>query len=88
MPYIGSSGARFHLDGPSGQLPSAAAASSGQRTAYLAVGAALLLSLVALVRLGRAASAAIESINAATPAAALAPTHARLGSLNASFAGG
>lgn len=78
MPYIGSSGAKFHLDGPDAKAGAAARGIEGGRAlAMLTVACALLLSLVALVRLGVAASAAVAAVSSALPAASFAATTAR-----------
>ena len=73
MPYIGSSGAKFHLDGPASRTPP-----PSRTLAYLTIGAALLLSFVALIRLGAAASAAVAAVSSALPASSLgAPSQLR-----------
>ena len=71
MPYIGSSGAKFHLDGPHGS----AKRSNANGLAIIVIAAALLLSVVALVRLGSAASAAVAAVSAATPASTFVPSN-------------
>ena len=72
MPFIGSSGSKFYVDGPN-----AVTGQGGHRAlAYLTIGAALLLSIVALVRLGSAASAAVAAVSSALPAASLSARHA------------
>ena len=73
MPYIGSSGAKFHLDGPG--ATQSRAHNSHAWLAYLTIGAALHLSLVAAIRLGSAASAAVAAVSSALPAASLAARH-------------
>jgi hypothetical protein len=70
MPYIGSSGTKFHLDGPEGserrrqQLQQ----SAPNKLAYVVIASALVLCMIALIRLGAAASASVAAVSAATPA--------------------
>ena len=62
MPFVSSHGGeyRVHIDGPKKQ--------SNTILAYVVIGLAVVLSLVALVRLGSAASAAVASVSGATRA--------------------
>ena len=72
MPYVSSSGRKLYVDGP-------ANTNSTKQVAYVVIAAAMLLSVLALVRLGIAASAAVHAVsNAAVVATA---------SRNASLAG-
>ena len=72
MSGIGSSGTKFYVNGPH-----AVTGQGGHRAlAYITIGAALLLSIVALVRLGSAASAAVAAVSSALPAASLSARHA------------
>ena len=55
MPFVSSSGRKLYIDGPQ---------TTGTRPlAYLVIGAAILLSLFALIRLGNAASAAVAAVS-------------------------
>ena len=63
MPYVSSHGGeyRVHVDGPKRQ-------NSNSILAYVVIGLAVVLSLVTLIRLGSAASAAVASVSGATRA--------------------
>ena len=65
MPFVSSSGTRFHVEGPSRQR---------QTTifAYFIIAGAVVVSLLMLVRLGNAASAAVASVSGASRAATMA----------------
>ena len=68
MPYVSSSGRVFHVDGPAGGSSSADAGSKHHQQRLLAYGVivvSILLSLVMLVKLGSAASAAVASVSGA-----------------------
>ena len=67
MPYVSSSGRVFHVDGPEGGSTSADAGGRNQQRliAYSVIAISILLSLVMLVKLGSAASAAVASVSGA-----------------------
>ena len=68
MPYVGSSGRKLYLDGPKND-------SQARKLAYAVIVAAILLSVVALFRLGAAASASVAaSVSVPAVSAGSAPT--------------
>ena len=69
---VSSSGRVFQLDGPQGGTDGVSRNAQQQRAiAYAIIGVSILLSFIALVRLGSAASAAVASVSGAIPAASI-----------------
>jgi hypothetical protein len=78
MPFVSSSGRKLYVDGPQKPL------SGTKQVAYAIVAATIILCLLALFRLGTAASAAVAAASGVATTSGVGVTSASIAAMNAS----